>query len=1170
MHLKALEINGFKSFAEKINIDFTKGITSVVGPNGSGKSNILDAILWVLGEQSYKNIRAKSSTDVIFSGGKNKKAKAFAEVTLVVDNLDGQLSFDAEEIRITRHITNKSENSYYINGEKSRLKDIQELFMDTGVGKSAYSVIGQGKVERIISSSTKEIRSIIEEAAGIKKIKLRKEEANKKLDKVKIEIDKISYVERELKGNLNTITKQAEKAMEYQKLDKESKGLSKGILVKELSLKNNKYGEESKKEEELKFYIDSLQGKFEKTQESLEELLKSRKDINLEYEEIENENRGFKENLELKVNEKVRLFENLSFLKKEIWEKNENLISFEKKLELKEKDLSEVSLKEQELNKYIENEEYVHEEENVYIEDLEDKYYEVEEELQKSKEKVLDYEVEKVKFINDIEEAKKKEKSLNKRLEELSVEKNDLKVKVDKNKEEFEKIQVDKKALESENNLLTEKRSKFIGQKKEIDENLKKAKKIRDENEYSLRNKKNKHENLKKIAESNDGYFKGVKVIMDKEFQGVMGPILSLIEIPDKFLKAIETSAGNSLQDIVVESGKDAKFCIEYLRNNKGGRASFLPLDRIKPTSLSYTFRNDKVFGTANELIKFPYTIRKAVDFVFSKILIVEDMDTALSVQEKGPFKGTIVTLEGDIVSTSGRISGGEKLKSASSIIFERKRELKALEEEIEKLSKKYDASREKYEEFLGFYNDVESQLELTEEKQERLRQEYENILASYNEISLTVSQNEKYYQLIDYETEEIKGNLEDYKKKSESAETEVKRLERNLEELRTYNNSLADKKEEDRRLLDKIKKENSGKRMTYIARVEERKQLKRTINSLEEQIKEIQEDIEKTIEFIKKNKEEKINAEIKISEVEKEIEEKEKEYSRKTANIGDIRAKIESMEAEEKKLLIGSKNIETEIVKEEAKLHSVSEAVEKLRCQLREMEARLEEAVDIEVSVEVEDLKASKESLKEIEKKINSLGYVNLLALEEYENAKEKFDFINSQKEDLVSSKKNLENLIDEIEENIKNSFYDAFKEINDNFDYMCREILNNSTGSLKLIEEENLLESGVELMVKYKNKRSQTLSLLSGGEKSMVAVALIMAIFMYKPSPFTFFDEIEAALDESNTKRLIGKLKEFTDKSQFILITHNKYTMKESDTLYGVTMNKEIGESKILSVKL
>lgn len=1170
MHLKALEVNGFKSFAEKVRIDFTKGITSVVGPNGSGKSNILDSILWVLGEQSYKNIRAKASTDVIFSGGKNRKAKSFAEVTLIVDNTDGTLAMDSEEIRITRHITDKSENTYLINDEKCRLKDIQELFMDTGVGKSAYSVIGQGKVERIISSSTKEIRSIIEEAAGIKKIKLRKEEANKKLEKVNIEIDKIAYVEKELGNNLKNITKQAEKAMKYKEYEAEKNTLKKSILTEELRIKSDNFGDVKRREQKLKETLELLQDKFSASEDRLEEVIESRKRTNQAFEDKEEENRSYKEELELVGNERVRLTERLSSIKKEIWEKNESIVALEKKEEKKKDELAELKAKEDELNKYIENEEHTHEEDNLYLTDLEDGYYELEETIRKSKERVLDFEVDRVKYLNNIEEANKREKNQQKRLEDLKTEKDGFQKKHDEAEKAYREIKAKKEELKVEADKLREERKKLLENKKAIEEKLKKASKERDEAEHKWRNKNNRFETLKKIDESNEGYFKGVKVIMNEKIGGVKGPILSLIEIPEKFLRAIESSAGNSLQDIVVENSNVAKTCIKVLKEKNGGRASFLPLDRIKHSSLSYTFREDKVYGTANELVKHDFSIKKAIDFVLSKILVVEDMDTALLVQQKGTFRGTIVTLEGDIVSTTGRITGGEKLKSASSIIFERKRELQVIEEELGKLKGIYDFGQNIYNKLDTEYKGVIEKLEKSDYIQEEVRVKVEETDKTYNESALAMTQTEKNLQIVDYEIREIKEGLEEYRNKKDYAQQEIDKIQAQLDELKEKNQALEKKRQEEKEILEEAKKEKSGKQMAYIARVEERKQVIRSISGVETTLLEIKEEIEEAAEYINKAKEEQVLVESKQEGTEEEIKEKKAIYETRLEEVNKIRAEILKLEEEEKTLIIEIKNVERDIVKEEGKVVNVTEKRDKLAYQIEGINEKLDELAEVAEVELVEDLKEAKVKLQNIEVKIKALGYVNLLAVEEYEQAKEKHDFISEQKSDLVTSKKNLENLIEEIEHTIKNSFYDAYREIDQNFAYMCREILNNSIGKLKMLDESNLLESGVELMVKYKNKKTQSLSLLSGGEKSMVAVALIMAIFMYKPSPFTFFDEIEAALDESNTKRLIRKLKEFTDKSQFILITHNKHTMKESDTLYGVTMNKEIGESKILSVKL
>ncbi len=558
------------------------------------------------------------------------------------------------------------------------------------------------------------------------------------------------------------------------------------------------------------------------------------------------------------------------------------------------------------------------------------------------------------------------------------------------------------------------------------------------------------------------------------------------------------------------------------------------------------------------------------MDFVFSKVLVVEDMDTALLVQQKGTFRGTIVTLEGDIVSTTGRITGGEKLKSASSVIFERRKEIKELEDQLVGIKQEYDSLLMESDRLSKINDKLEVEIEALVEEQENLQEERDREAENYNKLVLLVTQSKKNLELVNFEINEIRESLADYKNMGKVAKEEIDKINKNLEDLIKYNTNLEEKRAEERNLLEKIRRENSSKQMVYVAKMEEKKQISRSIASLKGTISEIEEEINKADKYIKKAKEEQLETDKTINQIDENIKEKEELYKGKIDGLTDIRATIKNLEEEEKGLIVEIKNVETEIVKEEGKVISIVEKVQKVTYQIEEFKSKLEDFEEVEDIELIYELKEAKKLLNDIEVNIKALGYVNLLAVEEYESAKEKYDFIHNQKTDLVTSKKNLENLIDEIEHNIKNSFYDAFREINKNFGLMCRDILNNSLGNLKLTDEENLLESGVELMVKYKNKKSQTLSLLSGGEKSMVAVALIMAIFMYKPSPFTFFDEIEAALDESNTKRLLKKLKEFTEKSQFILITHNKHTMKESDTLYGVTMNKEIGESKILSVKL
>lgn len=1171
MYLKALEVNGFKSFAEKVRIDFTKGITSVVGPNGSGKSNILDSILWVLGEQSYKNIRAKESQDVIFSGGKNKKEKSFAEVSLFIDNSDFTLQHEATEIKVTRYINRKGDNFYFINDQKSRLKDIQELFMDTGVGKSAYSVIGQGKVERIVGSSSLEIRSIIEEAAGIKKIKLRKTEAAKKLEKVDLEIEKISYVEKELYNNYKNIAKQAEKAIKYKELKGESEVLKKSIYKADCDEKRYELGAVTQKYGQNLGLINELQERFNVQEKLLEKTVEDREVYNEKFEKLDSQNKALEKELEHVGNNRIRINERLKSLEKELKEKNEEIVYQNEKKIQREQKVEELLAKENELHSFLSEEELSHEETDKFLRDKEKRYDEIEETLRSSKERVLDIEVERVKFLNNIEDADRKENSIEKREKILEEETLEKLAEVEDIGKLYKTLEEEKESLEIEKKMVDESFVDFQTKQKEEEVKLKASLKAKDEAEYQMRNKTSKLENLKRIDESNEGYFKGVKIIMNEGLKGVYGPMLSLIEIPDKFINAIESALGNSLQDIVVDNGQTAKKSIEFLKSKQGGRASFLPLDLIKPPGVLFNFKPEKgVYGTANSLITYNEEIKKAIDFVFDKVLIVEDMNVAMDMQKNSNFRGTIATLSGDILSTSGRMTGGEQAKSASAQIFERKKELKKLEEEVSELKVTYENCSKVYFEINEKNSYFLEKITELKDKKDELYQKLEDKKVQYNEKAFAYNALNKTIETLKLEKDELLENKKEYVEKRTFAKEQMEKLNQSLQDLRENNEALEKERVSEKEFLEKYRNENSSKRMVFVAKMEEKKQLSNTLENFANELKDIENELQRLQNYIEEANKEKAEKELESEKLLVELETRRATRSKDNLELEGYKYKVRELEKAEKTLIIEIKDIENEIIKEENKLQSTKEKMDKLEFLIGDLLEKLKQLEDVELVELEEDINGARKLLGDLEVRIQSLGYVNLLAVDEYESAKEKYEFLYNQKQDLVESKNTLETLIKEIEDNVKNSFKEAYDEINKNFNYMCKEILNNSIGNLSLLDETDLLESGVELMVKFKNKKYQSLSLLSGGEKSMVAVALIMAIFMYKPSPFTFFDEIEAALDESNTKRLLKKLKEFTDKSQFILITHNKHTMKESDQLYGVTMNKEIGESKILSVVL
>ncbi|TDT71886.1 condensin subunit Smc [Hypnocyclicus thermotrophus] len=1168
MYLKSLEINGFKSFSEKIEIEFIKGITSIVGPNGSGKSNILDAILWVLGEQSYKSIRAKESRDVIFHSA--NKSKNFAEVVLEIDNTDRQLKIDENIIKVSRKLFKDGKNEYRINGNKVRLKDISELFLDTGVGKSAYSVIGQGKVERIISSSTKEIRDIIEEAAGVKKIKLRKEEAEKKLEKVKNEIEKIGYVETELFKNYKTLELQSQKATKYLDIKNELDKYKKFIYTNEKKELENQYKEYTIELKEIEKSINRNDKLFKKEEKDLENINNYRQEINNIIEKNNNENKNLRKYIGDIKNQITLFSERKSNYNKEI-EENEivekKLIEKIRKLEEERIELKEsIAIIEKEIIKKLEvNKEYEEELNNkrTFLKNKELN-------LNFLKEKSMNLELEKIKYQNDIETSDKKVKSIENRINELRKEyeknNNELSI-INKEKEELEeKIENLKKLFEE----CIENKNK---EKEELEEKIKEKEiLLKEKNEIIFLNNNyiSKYENLKKLEKNNEGFIKGVKELTNQKIFGVYGPLISLIEVEEKYQKAIEAALGGSFQDVVVKNSEVAKQCVKFLKKNKIGRASFLPLDILKFKEHNFNENIEGVIGIASKLVKYDKEIENAVKYTLSRILVVDNLDNSLKILKSKNFKFNIVTLDGEYLSSSGRISGGMSLKSNSSLIFERRREIKKLEKIIEKNKLLIESKEKKLENKLNKISISTEKIKEYDIKKENIKEEAERIKLEKNEYEVEKIKLEKSISILKYEIDDLKENLKEFTNLKEISNKKIKIVEKNLVDI---NNNIENLKEEIKKISDEIEKyeiENSDKQIEIYSKKERVRQDKNVLEKLELEIKENQLELEEKRNKIKNLKLNYEDLKTRLVNLHRKLEENAANLVVDEEKLEKYRKELLNLEKKEKELIISIKNYEKELFKLENSKINLIDRKNKIESYILNVKEKLKEIKNVEYIEYKKDVKSIKKEIYKLEIELKSMGNVNLLAIKEYEEVKKRYDFLLEQKNDLLGSKEKLKNIIKEIENNIVNNFLNAYKSINKNFGYMCKEILNNSIGKLELTDKENLLESGVELIVKFANKKSQTLTLLSGGEKSMVAVALIMAIFMYKPSPFTFFDEIEAALDDTNTKRLLNKLKDFTDKSQFILITHNKQTMKESDVLYGVTMDKKIGESKILSVSM
>ena len=1168
MYLKAVEINGFKSFGERVYIDFNRGITSIVGPNGSGKSNILDAVLWVLGEQSYKNIRAKESQDVIFSGGKEKKAATKAEVSLIIDNSDRYLDFDNDIVKITRRIHITGENEYLINDSKSRLKEIGNLFLDTGIGKTAYSVIGQGKVERIINSSPKEIKNIIEEAAGIKKLQANRLEAQKNLGNIEVNLDKVEFILNETRENKNKIEKQAELAQKYIDLKDEKSSLAKGIYITELEQKEKNLVENEdikvKSEEECSI----LQEKFDKTLNRLTTIDLEKEEVKKQKILIDSRNKELKDVISTKETEQAVTRERLDNFKKDKLLKEEYSLHLENKIEKKLEEINILIAKKEGLSKNILEMEAANKEFERKINELEAIKVEKTDLIESRNKKIRDLELEKQLSSNEIENNERKLKSSLDEVEILKKELDEITKKEIANNEEKDLLNSQIKAKQEELTKTEERNEFLVNQLSEISKTINKLSQDIREYEYQEKTSSGKLEALIRMEESNEGFFKSVKEVLNSGISGIDGVLISLIKFDDKLAKAIEAAVSGNLQDIIVEDKEVAKKCIAFLTERKLGRASFLALDTIKVSRREFKGNMPGVLGLAADLVSAEDKYKKVVDFVFGGLLIVENIDVATDILNKNLFAGNIVTVNGELVSSRGRITGGENQKSSINQIFERKKEIKVLEEKVSNLKSKIVEESKRREDLSIRLENYENEIDKIDSLEDSIRKKIELLKKDFENLS------EK-SERISKELRNIKFNIDDAEKYKTSYQDRINSSVSNIEEIEKHINSLRKDLEADELTLketlaniDELNKQFSDTRIIFLNNKNSIEQYERDIISKENENSDLKEEKEKNSNVVMELSQNIEELEKNEEQLQKEIEEHIKIYNSENRDIEVLNERENNLSNEERELSKDKSKLETDLLHSNDRLEKITEVIEKIKTDIENINEKLTELTDVTAkAVEVEKLKSSKDYLRSLENKINNFGDVNLLAINEFKELKEKYDYLARERDDVVKSRKQVMDLIQEIDERIHEDFHTTYENINENFNKMCEETIRNTEGRLNIINPEDFDNCGIEIFVKFKNKKKQPLSLLSGGEKSMVAIAFIMAIFMYKPSPFTFLDEIEAALDEKNTKNLLAKLRDFTDKSQFILITHNKETMKESDSIFGVTMNKEIGISKIVS---
>ena len=1182
MYLKRLELQGFKSFADKTVLEFMPGITTVIGPNGSGKSNISDSIRWVLGEQSMKSLRGAKSEDIIFAGTQSRKSLGFAEASIVIDNSDGKLPIEYSEVTVTRRIYRSGESGYYINKTPCRLKDVLELFMDTGIGKDGYSIIGQGKIDEILSNKSEDRRAIFEEAAGIVKYRTRKNDSEKKLEQTKVNLLRINDILSEIEVNIEPLKKQSEKAKKFLDLREELKGIEIGLFLFNIDNYKEKIAEITKdidifvsqnaneearmqdsqnSKEKLKKAIDEITLKIEETQNLGFEMSKKQEKINSDISIANERISNNKENYEryLKEIEEITLrITELEDEKKQRLDKKNNLFSNRKKFS---KELEEKELELEKLSSKLSTEEKVIEEKKKKAEENTDLKYEkatlintqeVNYENLEKREKVVKNEISNT--ISELDQKRLEKNEISKSFYEIEAKRNET-----------------SKKLEEINN----KRQTSIEKLKQYQDKINAL-------STDLRVKESKLKFLSDMEREKEGYIRSVKSLLldcDKDAnlkKGMHGVLANILTVPKEYETAIEMTLGQTLQNIVTDTEEDAKKLIEHLRKNNLGRASFLPIASVKGKKIDRLIKNNLsgVIGIAADLVKVNKKYEGIILNLLGRTVIVDNMETAIILARQNSYGFRIVTLKGDVVNSSGAITGGSTTVKTNNIIG-RTSQIQELEKEIKILNKKIeDLENEKSEYEKSEEDVVEEVMGL-----EYAMQDTEIVYATEKQKVVSIEENiERLENRLNTLREELK-EIDEKKKESvnekQNLEQEIEELVKEIEDLNTEIKTYADKNKDNQKYIDDLNFDITNLKISVSSFDE-------STTSIDEMLQRIDQDIEnnKTSIENKKSLREKITEDNKTLEeqilsLNEQIEQMKQEVKDSGGKVEELKneriAKNEELNKTEEEIANQFKVIEdlkAQITKQEVKKSKIEYELEQIINKMWEDYEITPNNIEGEYK-KPENVSETTKKVKHLRDEIKSLGSINIDSIEEYKQTKERYDFMCEQRLDLEDSSNKLRKVIQDMTKIMKEQFETQFKIINRNFGEVFSELFGGGKAELKLADENNILECGIDIEVQPPGKKLQSMTLLSGGEKAFTAIALLFAILKINPAPFCVLDEIEAALDDVNVYRFADYLKKFTKETQFLVITHRKGTMEAADTVYGITM-EENGISKLLSMKL
>lgn len=1178
MILKALEMQGFKSFPDKTVLEFNKGITAVVGPNGSGKSNISDAVRWVLGEQSTKTLRGSKMEDVIFSGTDVRKAKGFAEVTLRLDNTDRSLNKDSDEVSVTRRYYRSGDSEYLVNGESARLRDVNELFMDTGLGRDGYSIVGQGKIADMVSPKASERRDMLEEAAGISHFRYRRGDAIKRLAQAEENLVRLRDILSELENRVGPLKAQSEKAQKFIVLAGERKNLEIGIWLNTIDKTGEKMRDQEHKIEIAEASHKEAQDELSKIGEMIDKAADGTRDINIKLEEIRNSASGFEEKLsdidsQIKVAENSILHNNetIERINRDKAAENETeqnidaaVSAARECIQKAEEQIADATRQMDELSKQEET--Y-----RLSSSEFSDRAATLSGEISALSVRLADCRVTAETANSSIEEIRSRISVID---ESMGTRKDDYDALLKR------KADAEASLKEIQDEIVSVKNA-IDGYTLRFENRGKKADSVRlaiDEKQRELHKGQDRVRLLEDLEKNMEGYFGAVKAVMKESgrgaLRGIHGPVSQLITVKEKYSAAIETALGAAVQHIVVDNETDAKRAMGFLKEHRAGRATFLPITAIKGRVLSEQGLDDQYgfVSIASDLVSYDNKYSEIIRWLLGRTAVAEDIDSAIAIAKKYSYRFRIVTLDGQVINAGGSMTGGSRVQNAG--ILSRGNEIERLKGSIASMQKELDGMLSDYKLLSEDASAAKAELEgaegdLLRAKEENIRREGELKLASDKLASVSSGVKE----LLE-EKETLEKRIESVSSGAEAARSQIDELKETLENKEKELESITG----DSKTLQKNREEVASKAAEIRLRIVS-----------------LQKDVEANTDEVTRLKNRKTGHLDRLSELDGEIREIE-------AKNDELRALTERLSADEKALKANhgdaqnqineliSQRDELEKQANDLRLHerAKSEERERLSGDIARLEERKiamrneydnltsklydeyqltrREAAALEI--EIDDYSLAAKRLSELKSQIRALGSVNVSAIEEYKEVSERYEFLSGQISDVETSRAELNKMIDDLTGKMAEQFREQFNRINSCFGQTFIELFGGGKAELRLEDERDVLGSDIEIKVQPPGKNVQNINLLSGGEKGLSAIALLFAILKVTPAPFCIFDEVEAALDDVNVSRYAQYVRRMTKNTQFILITHRRGTMEEADVLYGVTM-QEKGVSKLLELK-